>query len=132
MLINEYNSKSEIIVFCCCFLLVFPPLTYIVGCVFSSLRWAGWSTALARLLARNLTSIRRALVVIVSCLAVLLEKTYYTALLVVITLTLVISLIGLLQEYISEIPFAKKEIVSIQYLQYCLIFLHQNYYLLSD
>ena len=80
MLLNQYNSKSVTVVFYCCLLLVFPLLTCIVWCVFSSLRWAGCSTALACLLARNLTSIRRALVVFVPCLAVLFERPYYTVL----------------------------------------------------
>ena len=59
--------------------------------VFSSFRWAGYSTAIARLLARNLTSVIRALVVSVPSLAVLFERPYYTVL-YKITLTIVSSI----------------------------------------
>ena len=59
--------------------------------VFSSFRWAGCSTAIARLLARSLTSIICVLVVFVPRLAVLFERPYYTVL-YKITLTIVSSI----------------------------------------
>ena len=110
--------------------LSFSPSHLILCGVFSSLRWAGCSTALARLLARNLTSVRRALVEIVSCLAVLFQRTYYTALLV-ITLTLVTSLIDLYTRIHFRNSFCQKRNCILTIFTILFDFLRQHYRLLS-
>ena len=110
MLINQHISKSVIST-----LLDFsstppppPPINCTVWFVFSSIRWAGYSTALASLLARKLTSVRLALVVLCRALPYCFESTYYTVLLL-ITLTSVSSLIGFSTPINFRNSFRKKK-----------------------